>query len=107
MKAPNKCSLTYFTTQNFSIKFFPHFATNKQTKQTIVSEGQGRLKKGKSTNDYARLPWEEGVKLGLKSDYVICERSLTVLLTGLKFMNQSLFSPCRLDSLFVKIEILP
>ena len=58
------------------MKLFPHFVKEKlstlkfawdlQKKQTIVSEGQGRLMKGGSTNDYARLKWGEGVKLGLK-----------------------------------------
>ena len=76
LKAPCKCSLTYFTTQYFFIKLFSHFVKEKlgilkfawdlQTKQTIVSEGQGRFMKGGSTNDYARLKWGEGVKLGLK-----------------------------------------
>ena len=27
--------------------------------QTIVSEGQSRVKKGESTNDYAGLPWSK------------------------------------------------
>ena len=27
--------------------------------QTIVSEGQGRVKKGGSINDYAGLPWSK------------------------------------------------
>ena len=27
--------------------------------QTIVSEGQSRVKKGGSTNDYAGLPWSK------------------------------------------------
>ena len=45
-----------------------------------------------------------GVKLGWKSDYIICERSLMVLLNDLKFMNQSLISPSGWESLFEKVE---
>ena len=45
-----------------------------------------------------------GVKLGSKSDYVICERSLMVLLNGWKFINQSLISPYWWESLFEKAE---
>ena len=58
--------------------------------QTIISEVQSRFRKGGSTNDYAGLPWS---KTSLKSDCLICERSLTVLLNGWKFVNQSLISP--------------
>ena len=58
--------------------------------QTTVFEVQGSIKKGESTNDYAGLPW---TKTWLKSDYVLCERSLMVLLNGWKDMNQSLISP--------------
>ena len=66
--------------------------------QIIVSESQSRVEKGGSTNDYA------GVKLGWKSDHVICERSLMVLSNGWKFMNQSLISPSGRESLFEKVE---
>ena len=62
-----KPSLIHFTTQIFFIKFFPHLVGRKvkhlATMQTIVSEGQSRVKKRGSTNDYAGLPWS---KTGLK-----------------------------------------
>ena len=45
-----------------------------------------------------------GVKRGPKSDYVICEISLMVLLNGYKFMNQSLITPSWQESLFEKVE---
>ena len=45
-----------------------------------------------------------GLKLGWKSNYVICERSLMVLLSGWKFMNQSLISPSGQESVFEKVE---
>ena len=45
-----------------------------------------------------------GVKLGWKSDYVTCERSLMILLNGLKFMNQSFISPSGRESLFERAE---
>ena len=45
-----------------------------------------------------------GVKLDWKSDYVICERSVMVLLNGWKFMNQSLTSPSGRESLSEKVE---
>ena len=48
---------------------------------------------------------ERGVKRGFKSDYVICERSLMVFLTGWKFMNQPLISPSRLKYLFANLDI--
>ena len=44
------------------------------------------------------------VKFGWKSDHVICERSLMILLNGWKFMNQSLISPSGRESLFEKVE---
>ena len=44
------------------------------------------------------------VKHGWKSDYVICERSLMVLLNGWKFMNQSLISPFWTRVSFPKVE---
>ena len=71
--------------------------------QTIVSEGQSRVRKGGSTNHYAGLPWS---KTWLKSECFICERSLTVLLNGWKFVNQSLITPPWRESLFIKVEIL-
>ena len=45
-----------------------------------------------------------GLKRGWKSDYVVCERSLMVLLNGWKDMNQSLISPSWRESLFKKVE---
>ena len=45
-----------------------------------------------------------GVKIGWKSDYVICERSLMVLFNCWKFMDQSLISPSGQESLFEKVE---
>ena len=48
----------------------------------------------------------KGIKRGLKSDYVICERSLKVLLSGWKFMNQPLISPSRLKYLFANLNIV-
>ena len=69
--------------------------------QTIVSEGQNRVKKGGSTNDYAGLPWGE---TWLKKWLRVCERSLIVLLNGWKFMNQPFISPSGRESLFKKVE---
>ena len=48
----------------------------------------------------------KGIKRGLKSDYVICERSLKVLLSGWKFMNQPLISSSRLKYLFANLNIV-
>ena len=48
----------------------------------------------------------KGIKRGLKSDYVICERSLMVLLSGWKFMNQPLISRSRLKYLFANLNIV-
>ena len=69
-----------------------HLRFLMRSTDSVVSDGQVRLKKGESINDYAWLQRGEGIKLGIKSGYVICERSLMVLLTGWKFMNQSLIS---------------
>ena len=69
-----------------------HLRFLMRSTDSVVFDGQVRLKKGESINDYAWLQRGEGIKLGIKSGYVICERSLMVLLTGWKFMNQSLIS---------------
>ena len=45
-----------------------------------------------------------GVKHGWKSDYVICERFIMVLLNGWTLMSQSLISPSGWESLFEKVE---
>lgn len=48
----------------------------------------------------------KGGKAWFKSDYVICESSLMVLLTGWKFMNEPLISPSRLKYLFTNLNIV-
>ena len=45
-----------------------------------------------------------GVKLGWKSDYVICEPSLMTLLNGGKFISQSLICPSEWESIFENVE---
>ena len=64
-----------------------------------------RVKVGLRKGDQPMIMQDyHGLKIGWKSDYVICERSLMVLLNGWTFMNQSLISPSGWESLFEKVE---